>query len=122
MDLGDPHNLPGKNPSFNFNVGDVVVIRVDYVKGASGFHLVIPVDTSSESNMDTIRTYISTLPDVQPPVIEAHVEDHFPSAPYVSNGFISKDEANEGKTVHKIHPHDPILGLTRKSPGDNPWG
>ncbi len=106
----------GKNhPSDNLIVtrADVVEIQND---DDCDFDMIVPVDAINEAELLRFKNNLQTLGQV----LEARVLYHFPNAPYLSNGFISNDEARLGIKTAEVLPES--LGLTRKSPGDNPWG
>lgn len=109
---------------------DLVVIRVEVVKiqidkqnvkdsAATikcDFDLVVPVDAKSDTELNLVKKDLQQYGEV----IEARVIQHFPVAPYLSTGYISVKEASSGILKKRILPE--TLGLTRRSPGDNPWG
>jgi len=129
-DLGNPYKV--KKEFGLENDGDIVVVRVDVINPdieikPGGFHLIIPVDTKDSTEMDRVKQYIEGLKNgeesvVASPITEANVQYHFPQGPYFSNGFISDIERTTGKIHHGVGPEQKDEGLTRRSPGDNPWG
>lgn len=102
----------------NYRIGDLVIIRVEVVKvNNMMFNIIIPVDGRSQVEIDAFTQHLKRNKTYKIDVIEAKVAHHFPKAPYLANGYISNEEANIGG---KIAPD--TIGLTRTSPGDNPWG
>lgn len=106
----------GKNPPSD----NLIVTRADVVEihndDVCDFDIIIPVDAINEAELLRFKEYLQTLGQV----LEARVLYHFPNAPYLSNGYISKEEAILGIDTKEVLPES--LGKTRKSPGDNPWG
>ncbi|TET34565.1 MAG: hypothetical protein E3J69_06065 [Anaerolineales bacterium] len=106
----------GANPPSN----NLVVIRADVVElideSPCQVTVIVPADAKSDLDLDPLKAYLQQFGTV----IEARVKDYFPEAPYLSNGYISKDEAILG--IHTKEILSESLGLTRTSPGDNPWG
>lgn len=99
---------------------DLVLIRADVVhlsdESTCSINLIVPVDAGNEDDLTNFKDYLLAKGFS---VIEARVKNHFPIAPYLSNGYISKEEAILG-LWEDVLPES--LGLTRTSPGDNPWG
>ena len=79
--------------------------------------MIVPVDAKNDDELRHFKAQISKLGPVIE-IIEARVRHHFPEAPYLSNGYISIEEARLGLPVELPES----VRLTRQSPGDNPWG
>jgi len=123
-EVGNPKQVPEffSNDYPGLVKEDIVVIRADSVKFESGsldIHLIVPVDLSSEKHLGIVKEYIQKVGGEK--VYNAKVDFHFPLAPYFSNGYISEEEREIGVSEYKVPPVDDP-GLTRNSPGDNPWG
>jgi hypothetical protein len=117
----------GQNPPSD----ELVVIRADVVEllyenesveeartdRTCDFNLIVPVDAQNQEMLVNVYEYLRTYGQV----IFASVTDHSPEAPYVSNGYMSESEQKLGMEAYKIKPAE-TPGLSRKSPGDNPWG
>jgi len=105
---------------------DLVVIRADVVdshvqdpeiKEFFDFDLIVPVDALNAQVLEQFKLDLESMISIDKLVV-ATVKEHHPMAPYLSNGYISIDEAKDGLATHLPES----LRLTRKSPGDNPWG
>jgi hypothetical protein len=110
----DPDSSYGPNEN-------LTVIRVDLVEVTGPlscpFNLVVPVDALNESYLEEVIEDLNKIGQVN----VAKVIAHYPEAPYTANGYISIPEAQLGiKRGPDYLPES--LGLSRKSPGDNPWG
>ncbi len=99
-------------------IGDLVLVRADVValldESPCEINLIVPVDARSKDDLIKFKGYLQDFGSV----IEARVEYHYPEASYLSNGYVSYEEGNLGAKVVKPD----TMGLTRTSPGDNPWG
>jgi hypothetical protein len=103
---------------------DILVIRADIVdlqfSDACDFDLIVPVEASRKENLQKFAQKIKETEGLSiSNVVMASVSKHFPPAPFLSQGYISKEEAKLG-IDNGVVPE--TLFETRKSPGDNPWG
>lgn len=125
---GNPRSLPNsykkllEEKGTKYEKENLVVIRSDVVilrnNNPCDINLIVPVDALSSTELDALKESLENDSDIK--VLVAEVDNHFPRAPYVSQGFISKEEAILGISEDK--PIAETVGLTRNSPGDNPWG
>jgi hypothetical protein len=119
---GDPRAAAEALAHHFFRGGDnYVVVRADVVEGAD-FNLMVPVDAAAEEWQD-VRAMIDEVLlaakiDVSKRAV-AHVTEHHPRVPHLSDSFITESESAEdglAKDHYRPGRHHP------KSPGGNPWG
>ena len=94
---------------------DYVVVRADVVEVTEGgFNIVVPVDAANEEQLLIAVEKIKAIPGVENAII-ARVTQHIPIPPHLAHGFITEQEARDGKV-------SPEFGRLGNSPGGNAWG
>ena len=94
---------------------DYVVVRADVVETTEyGFNVVVPVDARDEEQLSIAIGKIQEIAGVSGTVV-LRVTQHIPVPPHLAHGFITEQEARDGKV-------SPEFGRLGSSPGGNAWG